>query len=75
MGCCRSSSTGSRPRIRPRTMAICSNCHKSLIKKVQEEIDRYARNHAKSGTYSITVEVHCDSCRYVNRISTAYTRK
>lgn len=56
-------------------MAVCVNCRKSLTAKMQEEINRVARNHAKVGTYSITVEVQCDDCRYVNRISTAYTKQ
>jgi len=60
---------------RPRSMAVCVNCRKSLTAKMQEEINRVARNHAKAGTYSITVEVQCDDCRYVNRISTAYTKQ
>lgn len=73
MSCCRQPA----PMMRNRTRlpAVCANCRTSIRRLVAAAVEQVSARHPQRGTHRQLVEVTCQKCRYVNRISVVWVRR
>ena len=72
MSCCRRG----RPmkRQKPQSEAHCVNCYRSLREDVKRMIASHAAKASLTGTYSVTLTIPCEACKWENKVPATYSK-